>query len=388
MLTLALSIFSLLVVVTTAFVVYYKNEQLKKETNDRLQNVVNQINDSQYYEYSFDKKQEQNIKNLDANIELVHKNLVDLQNNVKFLEKNSANKEELRKNVQTDLLTSKYLKTKSAIIANETTQNNIIIEGGRSSDGMNEGYSALNFNGYYDKGEKRINDKKSRWRIMGDQRGPDDKFGIDQYKPDNTSWNYMWLADGNVTLNNNKLRFSNKWTGWPDNAKDQAEISNDPAFGKLMIVGNKSSGEGIRKVGVWDHLDVHGNQYTTGTTKAKTIMGDDRIQTTNNNAYMRSDGYINGINVHANTGLSVGNNNAWMRNDGVSKTDSLLLGNKWKLSGVGDGMANDGWLRLTEQTGKAYYGGLAADQLFANKQICIADLCLTRNDIAKIKALK
>ena len=52
--------------------------------------------------------------------------------------------------------------------------------------------------------------------------------------------------------------------GWKDGATaTTSEISNDTdGFKKLMIVGNKSAG-GVRKVGVWDRLDVHG-QFCIG----------------------------------------------------------------------------------------------------------------------------
>jgi hypothetical protein len=73
------------------------------------------------------------------------------------------------------------------------------------------------------------------------------------------------IADKNFSQTNN-IRFSNKWTGFPDNATDKSEISNDTdGFKKLMIVGNKSAG-GERKVGVWDKLDVHGNLGVDGST--------------------------------------------------------------------------------------------------------------------------
>ena len=54
--------------------------------------------------------------------------------------------------------------------------------------------------------------------------------------------------------------------GWKDGATaTTSEISNDTdGFKKLMIVGNKSAG-GVRKVGIWDHLDVHGSQIVTGS---------------------------------------------------------------------------------------------------------------------------
>lgn len=54
------------------------------------------------------------------------------------------------------------------------------------------------------------------------------------------------------------VKFSKNWTAYPDNKTDGAEISNDiNGFKKLMIVGNKSAG-GVRKVGIWDELNVHG----------------------------------------------------------------------------------------------------------------------------------
>ncbi len=69
-------------------------------------------------------------------------------------------------------------------------------------------------------------------------------------------------AQGNMAVgsktNGNKLLFSTKWTGFPDDKPNGAEISNDTDdFKQLMIVGNKSAG-GVRTVGVWDKLNVNG----------------------------------------------------------------------------------------------------------------------------------
>jgi hypothetical protein len=56
-----------------------------------------------------------------------------------------------------------------------------------------------------------------------------------------------------------------KWTAYPDNKVDGAEISNDTTgFKELMIVGNKSKGNGLRNVGVWDKLDIHGKLCVNG----------------------------------------------------------------------------------------------------------------------------
>jgi|GEM_PF-1234427 len=47
--------------------------------------------------------------------------------------------------------------------------------------------------------------------------------------------------------------------------------------------------------------------------------------------------------------------------------DRVYLGKKWMLSGVGDGMANDEWLRLANQAGNDYSGGFAMNKLWVGK---------------------
>jgi hypothetical protein len=45
-------------------------------------------------------------------------------------------------------------------------------------------------------------------------------------------------------------------------------------------------------------------------------------------------------------------------------TGSINLGKKFKLSGVGDGHANDDWLRVMNSEGKDFYGGVAMNKLW------------------------
>jgi hypothetical protein len=69
---------------------------------------------------------------------------------------------------------------------------------------------------------------------------------------------------GTDTINN--VKFSQGWTGFPDNATDKSEISNDitnPYGKQLMIAGNKSAG-GPRKVGIWDELNMNGQLNVNG----------------------------------------------------------------------------------------------------------------------------
>ena len=76
----------------------------------------------------------------------------------------------------------------------------------------------------------------------------------------------QWDKDNNVFVNmsTNPLKFSSKWSGFPDGINNGSEISNDTAdYKKLMIIGNKSAGA-ERRVGIWDRLDVHGTLGVDG----------------------------------------------------------------------------------------------------------------------------
>jgi hypothetical protein len=274
MLSVIIGTVSLVLIVTTGVIFYYRDEHLKKDTQTKMQGLVDQINDSHYYEYKFDKKQDQNVKNIDQNVTQVYDSVVKLQNNVKFIEQNTLLKDDTKKQFNTDKANIGTLKANRTTIANNTGKNNIVIEGGRTLDGNNEGWSAINFNGYYDNGEKRIDGNKGRFRLISDQRAGADNMVIDQWDKNNNWHQYMMMADGTVGINDNKLRFSNKWSGFPDNATDQSEISNDSSdYKKLMIVGNKSAGA-ERRVGVWDRLDVHGALGVDNNIKIRHNMQD------------------------------------------------------------------------------------------------------------------
>jgi len=71
---------------------------------------------------------------------------------------------------------------------------------------------------------------------------------------------------GNVTMlaASNPLNFTRAWSGTPDAASNVSEISNDTGTYKtLMIIGNRSAGS-IRRVSVWDRLEVNGDLIVTG----------------------------------------------------------------------------------------------------------------------------
>lgn len=57
----------------------------------------------------------------------------------------------------------------------------------------------------------------------------------------------------------------------------------------------------------------------------------------------------------------------YLKSSGGVKIDVLKLGDKWRLSGVGDRDANDEWLRMMNTANTAYYGGFAAAKFWTFK---------------------
>lgn len=92
----------------------------------------------------------------------------------------------------------------------------------------------------------------------------------------------------------NPIRFTSSWTGFPDSTLNQAEICNDTTnYKSLMIVGNRSSGQG-RKVAIWDRLDVNGFLQVNGNAR---ITGDLEINGTIKTAVLKFDGQFNRLDV-------------------------------------------------------------------------------------------
>lgn len=191
----------------------------------------------------------------------------------------------------------------------------------------------------------------------------------------------------------NVLRVSASWTGelYPD--PKSAEISNDTQLYKsLMLAGNRSAGA-ERRVSVWDRLDVNGSTYSHGidisAEVADPLKGDGVFYRWKGQAYIGVDDnlYIRDIpsdkvRMHFDT------------TNGIFKTDILRLGDKWRLSAIGDHDGNDDWLRLMNAENSGYRGGLAAKILWTEKTGVMSDLRLKDNireigdAIGKLKLLR
>lgn len=80
-------------------------------------------------------------------------------------------------------------------------------------------------------------------------------------------------SDLTVNNNTNPLKFTSSWSNFTGGAIDRAEISNDTGTYKtLMIVGNRSNNANIRRVSVWDRLEVNGDLTVQGNLTVRDAM--------------------------------------------------------------------------------------------------------------------
>lgn len=100
---------SMVIVLMTSITLYMQQEKLKTDVNSKLNSVVDQINDSQLYEYNFDKQQEGNIKNVDHNISTLYDAVVEAQKNVEFLKNTTVTREDLSRAFQSDQIKTNVL---------------------------------------------------------------------------------------------------------------------------------------------------------------------------------------------------------------------------------------------------------------------------------------
>lgn len=125
-------------------VMLYQNTVLKEKVNANMQSVVDQINDSVAYAYKFDVTQDDNIKKLDKNVQIVSDSLKNVNKNIKALEL------QVRSDYNPGIATtfsSKQLKTASLNIGGEQS---LISLGNILGTGMQ-------WLGLMDKTEKKLN---------------------------------------------------------------------------------------------------------------------------------------------------------------------------------------------------------------------------------------
>ena len=110
----------LTVVVAVSIGLTNQNLHMKKELNEKIGSIVDQVNLAQQYEYEFDKKQLQNIKNIESAVDTVKKDYV--------------SKSEEADSLQTNTLTSKSITGNSYIVNDGMTFNSTQQESSANPD--------------------------------------------------------------------------------------------------------------------------------------------------------------------------------------------------------------------------------------------------------------
>jgi hypothetical protein len=148
----------------------------------------------------------------------------------------------------------------------------------------------------------------------------------------------------------NGIKLSKGWTSYPDDKTDGAEISNDiNSFKTLMIVGNKSAGS-VRKVGIWDQLDVHGNLNVDNSATAQNgLFGNIKL----------TKGWT-GYPDNKTDGAEISNDVAGFK-------ELMIVGNK----SAGGSRKVGVW-----------------DKLTVHGELCIDDVCINKNDLLNMKKNK
>ncbi len=100
--TFLVTLVVLCIITGICYLVYKHITKIKTSNEDVWKQVVDKINNSNLYTYQFDKKQEENIQNIEVNVHNVHNNYAELKNNVMAIKSDYLSKEEYKKGLITD----------------------------------------------------------------------------------------------------------------------------------------------------------------------------------------------------------------------------------------------------------------------------------------------
>lgn len=248
-LTIIVGVILLLVIITLSFIIFFQQQKIKKELNDKLSSVVDQINDSQMYGFKFDKQQDENIQNNDKNLSRMHKLVSTVETNQKYLDSVTAKKEDIKKQI-----TSEEVKANTIVMGNKFTLN------GLSSDD---------------------------WLRMTDSSRKNYYGGIATSKIYTDKAAYL---NGVTSMNNaiisNNAKIGHSLSGWIDNSV----LSTVAKGGKI---GASFGGED----NLWSHFPYNENTYIRpGKNQGKVFIGDigaSSVEIGNSNSQTNIKGVLN-----------------------------------------------------------------------------------------------
>jgi lysophospholipase L1-like esterase len=153
-------------------------------------------------------------------------------------------------------------------LANSSTAANIVFEAGSTADGgaANSGWAAINFNGYYDGNERRINTSKNRWRLVCDQRTTEDKMFLETFNGGGNTNLLTFTTGGNIGIGtytpSYKLHIvdpsSSPFPLWIDGTGKTTNtgINLNAASGYISFINLHVNGTGPNIAGYANRLDI------------------------------------------------------------------------------------------------------------------------------------
>lgn len=328
---------SLSVIIAVSIVLFFNVDHAKKNVDGTLRDVVDQINDSQYYAYKFDKKQEDNIRNLDTNIQRVNNKVktldASLKDEVSKLYNSTVSKDEIETGV-------KHIKTNKLQLGDEYLLSG---EGDAHSGNKPDGWLRLfdkdgkDYKGGFATGKLYVRDESSfngPTNINGtlNIKGGDSVFNPNGQQPtlfrgpDNKNYirgdteltgNTTNIGDMNINKNINvggRIFFKDPSM---NTAPTNANGTDSYYMEKVMNEHNKSSlrvtlqddadenfqiwGGGGAVGSVKHSLNAAGDAWHQGWVDAEYINGRNTITTRDWSTWMRSTG-----DMHASKSLGVG----------------------------------------------------------------------------------
>jgi hypothetical protein len=82
------SLLCLFAIIIVSVVIIYQTSRVKEQTARNIQDLVDQVNESASYAYKFDISQDDNIKTMEKNINLINENITNIGKNVKVMQEN------------------------------------------------------------------------------------------------------------------------------------------------------------------------------------------------------------------------------------------------------------------------------------------------------------
>lgn len=391
-----LSTLSLTIIIIVTIVLFINTDKIKKDTESVMRDVVDQINDASYYSYKYDKKQEENIMNVDANIQKIkaHTDSID-----KTLKNN-----DFVKGVP-------YMKTDKLQLGNQYMLSGVgDAHSGFRPDGWLRifGQDGKNYNGGV--AMKNLWTAENAWlnsnvNVNGTLNV---KGGTSEHNPN------LLMTQFAGSNNFNYIRGETEIRGNTNNIGDMTVNRNFTVNGeswlkgKRFFIGDNTNGDksaaifmgGTNGDNDFQHTVIEGRNYA-GPDKSELLLfkgndsrgcggntcGPDRIR-------LRAGEIAFDVFNNTTVDRNVENIVAQVKTDRVV-TPKLQLGDKFLLSGVGDAHGNDYWLRLFNKDNTGYYGGLATANLWTQNFINASDIRLkkdvqdvSKTDLEKLSSLE